>query len=141
MGAWHTKDGDRVGVFTITLSNRMPRINLVKNCFSKIPAFHRKGTTQRPGRENRQNLSLCGRTGAHFVPTLIAKTPEIGAFWAEPENNSLTSRLSGGEGGIRTPGTLSGTAVFKTACFNRSHTSPRESCQQFISTRESPLRA
>src|SRR6476646_625909 len=35
-------------------------------------------------------------------------------------------RNSGGEGGIRTPGTLSVTAVFKTACFNRSHTSPRE---------------
>ena len=34
--------------------------------------------------------------------------------------------VRGGEGGIRTPGTLSGTAVFKTACFNRSHTSPRE---------------
>ena len=32
---------------------------------------------------------------------------------------------SGGEGGIRTPGTLSGTSVFKTDCFNRSHTSPR----------------
>src|SRR5215475_8143341 len=31
----------------------------------------------------------------------------------------------GGEGGIRTPGTLPGTAVFKTACFNHSHTSPR----------------
>ena len=30
----------------------------------------------------------------------------------------------GGEGGIRTPGTLAGTAVFKTARFNRSRTSP-----------------
>ena len=49
------------------------------------------------------------------------------------------NRLSGGEGGIRTPGTLSGTAVFKTACFNRSHTSPRECCQQFTSSRESSL--
>src|ERR1044071_921788 len=46
---------------------------------------------------------------------------------------------SGGEGGLRTPGTLSGTAVFKTACFNRSHASPRECCQQFTSTRESSL--
>src|SRR5262249_43342249 len=34
---------------------------------------------------------------------------------------------NGGEGGIRTPDTLSGIAVFKTACFNRSHTSPRVS--------------
>ena len=32
---------------------------------------------------------------------------------------------SGGEGGIRTPDTLSGISVFKTDCFNRSHTSPR----------------
>jgi hypothetical protein len=31
---------------------------------------------------------------------------------------------SGGEGGIRTPDTLSGTAVFKTAAINHSATSP-----------------
>ncbi len=36
-----------------------------------------------------------------------------------------TRSMYGGEGGIRTPDTLSGIAVFKTACFNRSHTSPR----------------
>ena len=30
----------------------------------------------------------------------------------------------GGEGGIRTPDTLSGTAVFKTAAINHSATSP-----------------
>jgi hypothetical protein len=34
--------------------------------------------------------------------------------------------LHGGGRGIRTPGTLSSTAVFKTACFNRSHIPPRE---------------
>jgi hypothetical protein len=32
---------------------------------------------------------------------------------------------AGGGRGIRTPGTLSGTAVFKTACFNHSHIPPR----------------
>ena len=32
---------------------------------------------------------------------------------------------SGGGRGIRTPGTLSGTSVFKTDCFNRSHIPPR----------------
>lgn len=32
--------------------------------------------------------------------------------------------LSGGEGGIRTHGTLPRTAVFKTAAFNHSATSP-----------------
>ena len=31
---------------------------------------------------------------------------------------------SGGEGGIRTPGTVSRTPVFKTGAFNRSATSP-----------------
>ena len=34
--------------------------------------------------------------------------------------------IDGGGRGIRTPGTLSSTAVFKTACFNRSHIPPRE---------------
>jgi uncharacterized membrane protein YphA (DoxX/SURF4 family) len=37
--------------------------------------------------------------------------------------------LDGGGRGIRTPVTLSGKAVFKTACFNRSHIPPRECCQ------------
>jgi hypothetical protein len=32
----------------------------------------------------------------------------------------------GGGRGIRTPDTLSGIAVFKTACFNRSHIPPLE---------------
>ena len=31
----------------------------------------------------------------------------------------------GGGGGIRTPGTLAGTAVFETATFNHSATPPR----------------
>ena len=35
------------------------------------------------------------------------------------------SGQSGGGRGIRTPGTLSGTSVFKTDCFNRSHIPPR----------------
>ena len=33
-------------------------------------------------------------------------------------------KTSGGEGGIRTPGTLSGTPVFKTGAINHSATSP-----------------
>ena len=37
----------------------------------------------------------------------------------------LQCRLRGGGRGIRTPGTLSGTSVFKTDCFNRSHIPPR----------------
>src|ERR1700691_2075015 len=34
-------------------------------------------------------------------------------------------RLRGGGRGIRTPGTVSRTSVFKTDCFNRSHIPPR----------------
>src|SRR6476646_2870839 len=36
----------------------------------------------------------------------------------------LRMENSGGEGGIRTPGTLSGTPVFKTGAINHSATSP-----------------
>jgi hypothetical protein len=39
---------------------------------------------------------------------------------------SCLHRPYGGGRGIRTPVTLSGKAVFKTACFNRSHIPPRE---------------
>jgi hypothetical protein len=38
--------------------------------------------------------------------------------------NSLQLRLAGGEGGIRTPDTLSGMPVFKTGAINHSATSP-----------------
>ena len=37
---------------------------------------------------------------------------------------SLRCRLRGGEGGIRTPDTLSGMPVFKTGAINHSATSP-----------------
>lgn len=40
---------------------------------------------------------------------------------------------SGGGRGIRTPDTVSRIAVFKTACFNRSHIPPREDYIQFTS--------
>src|SRR5216683_2617053 len=41
---------------------------------------------------------------------------------SDRERESAT--LNGGGGGIRTPGTLSGPTVFKTAGFNRSPTPP-----------------
>ena len=44
------------------------------------------------------------------------------------------NELNGGGRGIRTPGTLSGTTVFKTAGINRSPIPPREElrcCSQF----------
>ena len=40
---------------------------------------------------------------------------------------------SGGGRGIRTPDTVSRIAVFKTACFNRSHIPPHEDYIQFTS--------
>jgi hypothetical protein len=45
-------------------------------------------------------------------------------FSGQGSRISLQSRLCGGGRGIRTPGTLSGTSVFKTDCFNRSHIPP-----------------
>ena len=39
-------------------------------------------------------------------------------------NTSLYSKIDGGGGGIRTPETLSGLTVFKTAGFNHSPTPP-----------------
>ena len=42
---------------------------------------------------------------------------------------SLPFRLCGGGRGIRTPGTLSGTAVFKTVAFNHSAIPPRRCFQ------------
>jgi hypothetical protein len=42
------------------------------------------------------------------------------------DRNRAFGGLDGGGRGIRTPVTLSGKAVFKTACFNRSHIPPRE---------------
>jgi hypothetical protein len=41
--------------------------------------------------------------------------------------HDFRNRNHGGGRGIRTPGTLSGTAVFKTACFNHSHIPPERS--------------
>ena len=40
---------------------------------------------------------------------------------------------AGGEGGIRTPDTLSGMAAFEAARFNRSRTSPRQNGDEFNS--------
>ncbi len=45
---------------------------------------------------------------------------DTGRLLYDPEND-------GGEGGIRTPGTLSGTPVFKTGAINHSATSPATS--------------
>lgn len=41
-----------------------------------------------------------------------------------PINSTCLFIIIGGEGGIRTPGTLASPTVFKTAAFDRSATSP-----------------
>src|SRR5689334_5092561 len=62
-------------------------------------------------------------------------------FSHEYAANSLVVGLCGGEGGIRTPGTLPGTPVFKTGAINHSATSPQRLANQFISgAKPSPCR-
>ena len=43
----------------------------------------------------------------------------------EPHKSQESAHLKGGWGGIRTPGSLSTTAVFKTAALNHSATHPK----------------
>jgi hypothetical protein len=60
---------------------------------------------------------------------LSKKNRELQACFADFEGRrgaiSLQLRLRGGGRGIRTPGTVSRTSVFKTDCFNHSHIPPR----------------
>ena len=49
----------------------------------------------------------------------------------DPYEIARSATKSGGERGIRTPGTLPGTAVFKTAAFDRSAISPRRIAPEF----------
>src|ERR1700678_2583520 len=51
------------------------------------------------------------------------------SLWQELDYKQELGEAFGGGRGIRTPVTLSGKAVFKTACFNRSHIPPHE-CYQ-----------
>jgi hypothetical protein len=80
---------------------------------------------------------MSSRKNASFIELNCAAIPtglleselfghEKGAYFGVKGGGiSLFLRLAGGGRGIRTPGTLSGTAVFKTACFNHSHIPPR----------------
>src|SRR5208282_4730917 len=56
------------------------------------------------------NLQICG---------------EFQGYRGFASSKLLMLKLVGGEGGIRTPDTLSGMPVFKTGAINRSATSPR----------------
>ena len=55
---------------------------------------------------------------------ILSNTGIFCGFQRENCRYSLQLKLRGGEGGIRTPGTLSGTPVFKTGAINHSATSP-----------------
>jgi hypothetical protein len=88
-----------------------------------------KGTALQGTGENRK-ISVLVENGARSpVPFRVRILGEMGAFWIDlsfARNRGCFYRLYGGGRGIRTPVTLSGKAVFKTACFNRSHIPPRE---------------
>jgi hypothetical protein len=81
-----------------------------------------------PPEKNRQIGAIRSRSVRSLQSALRPKYCEIRAcfayFGAKGGAVSLQSRLAGGGRGIRTPGTVSGTAVFKTARFNHSRIPP-----------------
>ena len=60
------------------------------------------------------------------APTVFVMRHDAAVRREGPAAPDASMALNGGGRGIRTPVTLSGKAVFKTACFNRSHIPPRE---------------
>gem|GEM_PF-5897751 len=54
----------------------------------------------------------------------VLELASIAVNSADASLNLCYSKINGGGGGIRTPETLSGLTVFKTAGFNRSPTPP-----------------
>ena len=72
-----------------------------------------------------RSLQSALRTKYHEIRACFAYFAEKGGAV------SLQFRLAGGGRGIRTPGTLSGTAVFKTARFNHSRIPPRRALNKF----------
>jgi hypothetical protein len=93
-------------------------ISLCRALECKLKLLDLKSRTYRLERENRPaNRFLSFLTGIHFQ--------QIGGFnrllWIADRETGL----NGGGRGIRTPVTFAGKAVFKTACFNRSHIPPQ----------------
>jgi hypothetical protein len=82
----------------------------------------------RQAREKARAIPRCNVIQSIFSgPVPDSKFANWRAFhevFKKTERISLYCRLHGGEGGIRTPGTLSGTPVFKTGAINHSATSP-----------------
>jgi hypothetical protein len=87
----------------------------------------RVGLLRRRSEKTRQNL--CGSAEESVLSGPIrwkkyANTGMFRVFRGKVLPCSVQARLRGGEGGIRTPDTLSGMPVFKTGAINRSATSP-----------------
>ena len=99
----------------------------------------RKGTALRATGENRQYQGSRRIWNSFSSPFPGPVLPEMRAFCLDlsfAQKRSCFYRLYGGGRGIRTPVTLSGKAVFKTACFNRSHIPPRvqDTCETYDTT-------
>ena len=81
-----------------------------------------------PCGEKRGQRPRCCRAVHSLQSGLSSKYREIRAgfayFGVGVDGLSRQLRLAGGEGGIRTPDTLSGMPVFKTGAINHSATSP-----------------
>ena len=76
------------------------------------------------GREAEIRICADLRRSAAGSPTTGDPDPERGRRGKNLHLKRSLVKKSGGEGGIRTPGTLSGTPVFKTGAINHSATSP-----------------
>jgi hypothetical protein len=87
----------------------------------------RNRTASPPSGESRQSSPTVWRrtlSPVRFVSENPQNCGDLLLFPGQSRQISLHFRLYGGEGGIRTPDTLSGMPVFKTGAINRSATSP-----------------
>jgi hypothetical protein len=124
-----TRDGKRG--YTAKVGPGTPRCNRLarRRVCVRVPLRSPKGTALPGTGENRQ-YKRSRRPWRSFSSPFPGSDPaEMRAFRVDLrifQKSSYFSRLNGGGRGIRTPVTLSGKAVFKTACFNRSHIPPYE---------------
>ncbi len=82
-------------------------------------------TAARPVLE-RRNKQRQQQKQPHKCAAVDGVTPYQGSFVDNMDSCGLLRKESGGGRGIRTPGTLSGTTVFKTAGINRSPIPPQD---------------
>jgi hypothetical protein len=97
-----------------------------------------------PPEKREGNSGFIGPAGHYFRSASMPNREKCGQFREFRQNlraNSLAVGLCGGGRGIRTPGTVSRTAVFKTARFNRSRIPPQRllSVYQRVATETAAL--